>query len=483
MRCGTAIFSICCMIEICLGLLQMLEAYINNHEKFEECRATFIVTIVSKFLGLVFVLFQSFFIFKYANIVINYGKNSAFIFLMHLVCTNFCVSLRAIVYETVSEIQQHNIEHMNLLHPIAAATHTGTITNTIHHKVHHIRSAIAASSGHDIIKNGTKLNEYICVNPLAFESTGVLAGVQEAEQRLSPYLYPCIIEYSLMSMTVFFILWESIETKFNKMNSRRQSHNIIDSTSPSTSRGVIFQHHNNQNEHSLATNHANHFIVDCGKSTTGLFIGLVVLLLTLISLITYYIYKNINLDVARIICKATEICLICLSMIVVTVIFSKLKYYKFQQKFSDDMNYNEVLIIIGLGGIYIYSGFSIIAILNSGLDTYRERISLTIQIISVLESSLQSILIINCLKMFSKNIQNKKNKPARSSIILLILIDVSLWVLETFSIKKYDMNQIQLDYYDIVFWSIVSSTSAPFAIFFRFHASVCLSDIWKTLYE
>lgn len=466
MRCGTAIFSICTMVETCLCLIQMLEAYVNNHSIIEECSASFIVTIVSRILSLIFVFLQSFFIFKYANIVINYSKNSACVGLMHLVVTNVCVSLRTIVYETVSEIQHHN-EHIKM---------TSTKHNVANHLIRHRSTDIHS----DYLKlNYTNIDQYICLNPLASDSTGILAGVQEAEKKLAPYLYPCMIEYSLMSMTVFFILWESIETKFQsstKITSRRTSKIQLASPRGSQSNVVVIP---SENEH----RYANQFTVDCGKSTTGLFVGMVVLLLTLMSLISYFIYKSINEDVAIIISRVTEIVLISLSMVIVAVTYIKLKISKFQQRYVDDMNYNEILIIVGLAGIYLFSGYSIIAILNSGLNNLVESLSLAIQIMSVFESTIQSILIINCLKMFTKDIQNKKNKPARSSIILLILVDVSLWLLETFSIKKYDMNTIQLDYYDIVFWSIASSISSPFAIFFRFHASVCLSDIWKTLYE
>ncbi len=463
------------MIEICLSLIQMLEAYMNNHSIIEDCRETFVISVLSKVFCISFVFFQTFFIFKYANIIINYGKNSACIGLMHLVVTNVCVSLRAIVSETVSEIGHHN-EHLALLS--MAKAHSQHSSHELHHR------SVAANSNHILSSNHTKLENYVCLNHLAFESTGVLAGVQEAEKRLAPYLYPCIIEYSLMSMTVFFIIWESIETKFGFVkgtNSRRASKIVQTQTAHSRENSqsniVIFSQ--SENEYRKA----NEFTVDCGKSTTGLFIGMIVLLLTLISLISYFIYKNISDDVAKVISKMSEICLICFSMFVAALTYIKLKYYKFQQKYADDMSYNEILIIVGLAGIYLFAGYSIIAIISSGVANFIEALSLSIQVLSVVESTFQSILIINCLKMYTKNIQNKKNKPARSSIILLILIDVSLWLMETFSIKKYDMNQTQLDYFDIVFWSIVSSISSPFAIFFRFHASVCLCDIWKTLYE
>jgi hypothetical protein len=227
----------------------------------------------------------------------------------------------------------------------------------------------------------------------------------------------------------------------------------------------------------------NQFIIDCGKSTTGLFFGIFVLLLTIISLITYFIYKDANQIVAVQISEVTELLLVTLSFIISIVIYIKLRHVNFNQKLTFETDYNETLVVVGLAGIFLFGFYSIIAILENGLHTSVEILSFSIQLMSIIEATFQSILIIDGLKMYTKSKLVKKYKPARSLITLLILIDVSLWLSETFSVKKYDMNTIQLDYYDIVFWSIVSSISSPLAIFFRFHASVCLSDMWKTLYE
>ncbi len=35
--------------------------------------------------------------------------------------------------------------------------------------------------------------------------------LKKAREKLNSYLYPSIIEYSLLSMTVFYILWKSID--------------------------------------------------------------------------------------------------------------------------------------------------------------------------------------------------------------------------------------------------------------------------------
>ena len=82
MRCGTAIFSVCALISSSLRLVQMIEAFFNNYAAVSECKITFIITTVSKICCIIFIFIQSFFIFKYANIVIHFGKNTAILGLM-----------------------------------------------------------------------------------------------------------------------------------------------------------------------------------------------------------------------------------------------------------------------------------------------------------------------------------------------------------------------------------------------------------------
>lgn len=402
-----------------------------------------------------------------------------------------------------------------------------------------------------------------CINRYLI-STEVSIGVQEAQEQLGPYLYPCVIEYSLMSMTVFYILWASIEQRYNIKNGlggwlKTRTGSIIVPGSSTTGAGAVAhagsgqvssggaavvvgptastsgghievthsvghcmntlgrvpskahmyeknpnlktaiqnqlqqqqqQHHQLPQRRpsyryslSFEKRYANQFVIDCGKSTTGLFFGILTLLMTLISLITFFIYKGADKERAIKLSEVTELILISLSFVVNIVTIIKLKVVKFDHKISYSMGYNDTLTLIGLAGMYLFSFYSIIALLGGGLSDEIEKLSFSIQVLTLVEATTQAIFIINGLKMFTRDSRIRKSKPGRSFVTFLILINVSLWMSDTFSVKKFDMNRIQLDYYNVVFWSIVSSISAPLAIFYRFHASVCLSDMWKTLYE
>ena len=131
----------------------------------------------------------------------------------------------------------------------------------------------------------------------------------------------------------------------------------------------------------------------------------------------------------------------------------------------------------------MFSLYSIIAIAEHQEESEIDSIFLPSHILLIVESTIQSGFLINAMKMYSPDKQMRKTKPGRSLITMLVFLNLCLWGLDTFNAKKYDMSHTQLDYYNVVFWSMVSSISTPLSIFFRFHSSVCFSEIWSSLYE
>jgi hypothetical protein len=142
----------------------MIDIYINNYEAAYQCKFTFIITLVSKTLGILFIFFQSFFIFKYANIVIDFGKSTAILGLMHVICTNFALFTKTVVAETVSEIRElQHAQHLD-----------NTNTSSSHH------------SSHD---NTLTLVKYLgCININSLD-VDVSLRIKEAQDKISKYYF------------------------------------------------------------------------------------------------------------------------------------------------------------------------------------------------------------------------------------------------------------------------------------------------------
>ena len=169
MRVGMGIFAMCVMIDLLIGLIQNVESFLSskNSRMIQACRVTLTVSIVSKFMSVLLVYFQSFFIFKYANIVINYGKKFAVFGLMHLACTNFCVLFRTVVQETVTEISLYEESNGNY-----TTTTTTTTTTTANNENYN-----------------TSSNKFGCSKPTSVSNSEMSTGIQKAQERISPYLY------------------------------------------------------------------------------------------------------------------------------------------------------------------------------------------------------------------------------------------------------------------------------------------------------
>ena len=453
MRVGTGILSLCAMIDSGLNIVKYIEAYHQGSSSVFECMPSFIVYFISEICASIFTFIQCFFIFKHANIVINKGKNVASFGLCHLACTNLCITLRNIVQETVHEIHTHEMYSFKLQNSFTPSI------NSTNKKYNYMISKIYPIGCSDLNKQNQ------------FKSK----GVQATYDKIAPYLFPCIIEFSLLCLTVFYIMWENLEKTHKDEKDMLQ----VSIKKSENERVLKKRRISKAEEHRI---NVNNFVVDCNKSATGLFFGIFFLLMTIIALIVYFIYKHENDYLAAQICEITELILIGISGAVVIAAFLKLRCFGYMNdKFIT--NYNQTLLMIALIGIYLFSFFSIVAISAKGISTFSDGLALFIHILSIIEGTLQCSFILDGLRRCAKDLKTKKEKPARSLITLLIMTNLCLWLTETFSVKKYDMNTIQLEYYNIIFWSIATSIATPLAIFFRFHASVCLSDIWKTLYQ
>jgi hypothetical protein len=54
---------------------------------------------------------------------------------------------------------------------------------------------------------------------------------------------------------------------------------------------------------------------------------------------------------------------------------------------------------------------------------------------------------------------------------------------DSLSAKKVILNPLQSAYYVNGAWPIIQAFTSPLSIFYRFHSSVCLADIWQEVYK
>lgn len=170
--------------------------------------------------------------------------------LMHMVATNLCEWIYVLVEET-----KHEIDHLG------------------HGMVNHLTS----NATHDIHKRATSVD--IVIDCRRENIMGRLV------QNASPFLFPCTIEYSLICAVISYEMWKKI--KVRDFTKRQHLESMMASLISSERLFYLiyclrFQgHHQHKDVHQLS--------VDCSRAHRGMFAGILVIVLTIISLIMFFV--------------------------------------------------------------------------------------------------------------------------------------------------------------------------------------------------
>lgn len=89
-------------------------------------------------------------------------------------------------------------------------------------------------------------------------------------QDASPFLFPCTIEYSLICAAILYVMWKNISRL--PYQGTQSATERVDKLPPL---------HYKRSPH--------HYSVDCAQAHKGLFVGILVLVLTIISLILFFV--------------------------------------------------------------------------------------------------------------------------------------------------------------------------------------------------
>lgn len=155
--------------------------------------------------------------------------------IMHLVATNLCEWIHVLVEET-----KHEIDHLIMYQ------HNTTILNSSAHPLKIHRRSL------DIDVRCTRTN---------------IMG--QLVQNASPFLFPCTIEYSLICAVILYEMWKKIRKEDDSQRQHLES---------------LMGRHEHHPVHQLS--------VDCSKAHRGMFCGILITVLTIISLIMFFVLES-----------------------------------------------------------------------------------------------------------------------------------------------------------------------------------------------
>ncbi|XP_069355101.1 proton channel OtopLc-like isoform X1 [Maniola hyperantus] len=307
-------------------------------------------------------------------------------------------------------------------------------------------------------------------------------------QNASPFLFPCTIEYSLICAVILYEMWKEVKCTpedFEKklIHSKNKSRNnsvtpekilqqfagMLGVTSPHGSRTAL-----------------HHFSVDCSHAHRGLFAGILLIVLTIISLIMFFVLASIPNTVNDAIFQVNicELILYTLSILASATALKQMRVLPYKRKTQAVLVLDTSLLILAQSGMFVYCMFSLIGchhtINNSngaGLTGFFS------EFLSLNQTILQSLFIIDAWWRRSGTSEQRRKKPGRQLVTFLLVANMAMWAINTLEKNRAEFRPAHLAFYGPWAWTIITHVSMPLAIFYRFHSTICLFEIWKNSFK
>lgn len=439
LRVGAVVFGIGSMIYSGLEFIQFMEIK-------TECWN--IVQVLTPCFQLMFTFMQLYFIFINSRMTFHRHQAIGHMGLMHLMATNLSVWLHSVIAEAEHEIL-HRHGHYDQMSELGNHGRNFTFDNMLVADDDCVFPPESEEETHERVKRSAPM----MLPPICRESQ----IFSELIQDLSPFLFPCKIEYSLICAAICYIMWKHAGQK----RIRHPSDSILD---------LPYRKHQ--------------YNVDCSHATKGLFTGILILVLSIISVILFFVLvnKKENQNLAVQLAYVSELVLFVLTTLAVIVAMVTTRRFR-RARHRKNVELDSILLIMGQIGIYFFSVFSIVA---AHLSKAVELVNTFIIVSSIgrlLQATLQTMFIIDAAQRTACTVEQTQKKPGREMVTFLLVCNFAMWVNTTLETGRHYSHVIQIGYFGFWGWTTIARLSTPLAIFYRFHSTVCLCEIWKKLYK
>ncbi|KAE9552587.1 hypothetical protein FO519_004204 [Halicephalobus sp. NKZ332] len=268
------------------------------------------------------------------------------------------------------------------------------------------------------------------------------------------FLTTCIIEYSVIGAAIMFVMWRSIDETSEDLTVRKKKKSKVR--------------------------------IDCSSSSGGLFAGVLFLIFSFVSIGIYsYFYQLSDSEGATLVFRLSDMLLFCFALIGCIIGLYKMRVLQYTRGHSTNAEFlDELLLFIGLLGELIHCSTGLICWVTTQAEE-RDRMEtymLFVLATRIIQVILQSLFILLSSRLRCLSTLASENKPGKQFVTFLLIANVSLFFFHTLEGMKSVFG-------DAVFsertkpYTILISAVAPLTVFYRFHSSVCLAEIWKHCYS
>lgn len=313
-----------------------------------------------------------------------------------------------------------SINHPTISHILLHLIYAGNkVVVTALEEVHHQRVARGLKGPHNIFE---------C------RRSNILGTlVQDA----SPFLFPCTIEYSLICAAILYVMWRNLNRPDSPDNPgetvRRELHPL--KRSP------------------------HHYSVDCAGAHKGLFVGILMLVLTIISLIIFFVLIS-KPEFTHFAVTEVNICELALygttTMATLVGMFQVRRlHYDSTRSFSLD----DILLVGAQTGSFLYSTFTII---GAHLTLKKNTVLILITAMaSLVETAFQTMFILDASRRSAATPDHIRKKPGREIVTFLLVSNLAMWAINTLEKSRAESHPLQLHFYGLWAWTIITHVSMP----------------------
>ncbi|CAH0759136.1 unnamed protein product [Diatraea saccharalis] len=440
LKLGAAAFALGHLIHsvllIAVQVAQLLDETVEN----DDC--VVIPQVVLDVLSPCYSFLQLYFIFKYSNVIILKLPGLAHITVMHIIGSSLCFWLSAIVRETV----------------LALTLYANSIygNDTDYNDINGFSEA-------------TYDSRFLDISGLYNSHCAGTTSLMDIIQNISPYLYPFSVEFNILIVAIYYIIWSHIGHCHNEESTESETSSLMDNNVCR----IPTAHEDNDYTSNIVI-HA-----DCHASNRGLFLGLILTVVIAGMLIIGYVFSSVGEDFLKIghmLNDYTMLALHSVLLFAVVIAFNQLRKLDINEHPISLLD--DVLLFICIPAFALETTFSLLATI-----TLTNPVSITNYSIMAIQVLVQTPLIMDGLRRCSNSKKLRRNKPGREVLMFLIIANVAMWLFYTFSYKSPDSLDERYTYFGKVVWSILGHISLPLIMFYRFHCSVCFADIWDSAYK
>ncbi|XP_064628449.1 proton channel OtopLc-like [Lineus longissimus] len=423
-RAGAVLFGICALVTWGIAIASVVELVLRCSLPVPG------IDLTKHTLQTVFAALQLQFIFKYSKISVNrYAVICRFGF-MHLMAANLNIWIRVIIAE---------LNHSDVMESRKNVTFEERFMSM----------------------------EDLHVSPEQRSCITNVTGVTMLATA-SQFAYPLIIEFSLIGAVSFYNIYQNIGLAQKIRQKRRRSR----AQSSVSSTVLHFPHHQAVN-------------VTCHKSYKGAFVGVIMAAITIISCVFYNIHEiSGSIRISGAIFNFTEIVLLAIAVVSVCYALCKIRPLSVLDTYKKGPD--ETLLMIAAVGIYMFEFYSIYSYVSAGpeVEVWIRSTGALSGCLALLQATLQVMFVYDGLRRRTATTKILRRKPGREAVVLLLLLNLAMWVLYSFEIHGGLLHLMATTHPSKANeWIFMTMLCKPLAIFFRFHSTTCLYEIWKNSYK